>query len=61
MERLDKTIERILCSDRYGHGRQVQLTKQVGESWSPPSCRDGALLRGSKTDPQRPLPTDPLT
>ena len=21
----------------------------------------GALLRGSKTDPQRPLPTDPLT
>ena len=23
--------------------------------------RDAALLRGSKTDPQRPLPTDPLT
>ena len=24
-------------------------------------AREGALLRGSKTDPQRPLPTDPLT
>ena len=26
-----------------------------------PACRSVALLRGSKTDPQRPLPTDPLT
>ena len=26
-----------------------------------PAPHSGALLRGSKTDPQRPLPTDPLT
>ena len=41
-------------------GRSNSRSKSAS-TWSPPSCRDGALLRGSKTDPQRPLPTDPLT
>ena len=36
-------------------------TRCVAPSRSPPVGRMAALLRGSKTDPQRPLPTDPLT
>ena len=44
---------------RFMHQRRamVRPVREARGSWG----RRPALLRGSKTDPQRPLPTDPLT
>ena len=47
-------LERELLAIADGHGTHVEVDGVIYQ-------RHEALLRGSKTDPQRPLPTDPLT
>ena len=43
------------------HSILLQRNQRTGNQGPGPDTWQRALLRGSKTDPQRPLPTDPLT